>query len=401
MKLKISLGSASERRVVFQLAVGKPWFVGTMSADSKSIDCDIGMTVALKENSATRIEHILSTVPHIETPLSEDQAQNLIITASKQLNPTPTDVRKPLSKDPYSKLTESENQMLAYLVHDKDHVFRKGHRDVSMESVFAKYGKAIKRTLYRGVSQKELDTILAGAPVDYYTSFSESSAVASAFGVRVITIKAAPLAFNYWKYQVAQLKLLDADEYDDCDGDHLILTAEKEREWLMPAYQQYRCLDAKRLIFEIVATGSVSATTTWTRPGAKDLALEYQYEYMLPTRNWPARCRSIGAKYPLFVDLADFISKVKSASVETLDANSSVHNTTNMATVGAVRELVSQYQFPRDVDRILSGFTSGAKMPMPIIVRGPKGSWILSGNTRSNLAHVLKIPVKALWIDVD
>jgi hypothetical protein len=143
----------------------------------------------------------------------------------------------------------------------------------------------------------------------------------------------------------------------------------------------------------------LAAAVKWVMPKDPDLVLEYKYEYSLSSRNWPQRCKAIGAKYPLFDSEQDFIAKIKAASVEPLTPEMDVHNLTNLRTVEDVRDMVSGYQFPRDVDRIVKGYKEGGTMPMPIIIRGKKGSWILSGNTRSNLAFILKVPVKAIWVD--
>ena len=142
------------------------------------------------------------------------------------------------------------------------------------------------------------------------------------------------------------------------------------------------------------------SSALWTVPEEKDLELEYRYEYLLPSRNWPQRCRQIGASYPLFRDLEDFVQQVRGAKIEPLD-DVRVHNMTDYGAVDDVRDLVSGYQFPRDVDRILDALHAGHALPMPIVIRGPKGSWILSGNTRQNLSRIVGTPVQAIWIDVD
>jgi len=143
----------------------------------------------------------------------------------------------------------------------------------------------------------------------------------------------------------------------------------------------------------------MAASVKWVMPKDPDLVLEYKYEYTLPSRHWDKRCKAIGAKYPLFDSEEDFVAKIKAASIEPLTSSMRVENLTDYESIEDVKDLVSQYQFPRDVDRIVKGYEAGGSMPMPIIIRGKKGSWILSGNTRTNLAFILKIPVKAIWVD--
>ena len=140
----------------------------------------------------------------------------------------------------------------------------------------------------------------------------------------------------------------------------------------------------------------LESNVSWRIPTTAELEMEYKYEYMLPSRNWDRRCETIGAPYPLFDDFADFTNKIQHSTPSTINKGDHVYNMTDYRTVDQVTDLVSSYQFPRDVDRILDGFKQGASLPMPIIIEGSKGRWILSGNTRTNLAHIMGIPVTAL-----
>lgn len=137
----------------------------------------------------------------------------------------------------------------------------------------------------------------------------------------------------------------------------------------------------------------------WIVPSDEDLILEYKYEYNLPQRNWPMRCKTIDAKYPLFENEQDFITKVRAGRIVDLRKFDPVHNMTNCRSIQEIKDMVSRYAFPRDVDRIVQGYKDGVMMPMPIIIQGAKSSWILSGNTRQNVALVMKIPVKAIIVD--
>jgi hypothetical protein len=51
------------------------------------------------------------------------------------------------------------------------------------------------------------------------------------------------------------------------------------------------------------------------------------------------------------------------------------------------------------VDGIVAGFKAGKSMEMPIIIRGKRGRWILSGNTRMNVARIMNIPIKVIEVD--
>ena len=43
---------------------------------------------------------------------------------------------------------------------------------------------------------------------------------------------------------------------------------------------------------------------------------------------------------------------------------------------------------------------SGATLPMPIVLKGSDGLFIMAGNTRQAVARVLKVPCKVLLVDV-
>lgn len=151
----------------------------------------------------------------------------------------------------YAKLPESAMDMLVYLVHNKDHVFRKGHKDEDMEVALKLCGEKRNTPLYRGVSNVELEAMLAGEPINYYTSFSEDKQAAQSFGTNVVTLKSAPLAFNYMAFSLWQLDQIDQEEYEDIDGDFLKETLEQEREWILPFNSRYEVVDRKKLVFRI------------------------------------------------------------------------------------------------------------------------------------------------------
>jgi hypothetical protein len=144
---------------------------------------------------------------------------------------------------------------------------------------------------------------------------------------------------------------------------------------------------------------ALSAAGDWTYPKDADLSNEYRYEYALPKRGWPQRCKTIGAKYPVFTDESDFIRKVKASPIVELPPTAYVHNMTDYETIDDIEDLVAGYAFPRDVKRIVKGLSTGVTMPAPIIVKGKKGMWILSGNTRQNVALVLGVPRKFILVD--
>jgi hypothetical protein len=139
----------------------------------------------------------------------------------------------------------------------------------------------------------------------------------------------------------------------------------------------------------------------WVKPSEASLKKEYEVEYALPRRRWDQRSETIGAKYPIFSDAADFAEKILAAKVIDFPKSDfgSVHNLTAINTIDRVKELVATYSYPRDVDGIVAGFKAGKSMEMPIIIRGKRGRWILSGNTRMNVARIMNIPIKVIEVD--
>jgi len=142
-------------------------------------------------------------------------------------------------------------------------------------------------------------------------------------------------------------------------------------------------------------------TGKWIVPSAADIRDEWKVEYALPRRNWKGRAEIIGAVYPIFDDEDDMIAKVQSGHVLSMtpDMWSMTHNLSMNRDIDEVKAMVATYSRPRDVDRIVKGFEDGADMPMAIFIRGAEGSWILSGNTRLNVARLMGIPQKVIVVD--
>jgi len=134
----------------------------------------------------------------------------------------------------YDNLSSSAKEMLAYLIHDKSHVFDKISTNKDMVEVLSKHSEKCNKTLYRGVSPAELKQIKAGKPLSYHTSYSESKEIAEGFGT-VITVLPPTTGFCYWKYQKKTLEALrknDPEEFDSVDGEHDLKLSLDEKEWI-------------------------------------------------------------------------------------------------------------------------------------------------------------------------
>jgi len=140
----------------------------------------------------------------------------------------------------------------------------------------------------------------------------------------------------------------------------------------------------------------------WTFPDASTLMADWTEYEKKAERKWEGRARHLGMQWPMFTDYNDFVQKLKSAEVRNLsdEVDSRIQNRSHTGSIDSLKSLVSSYYKPRDVDRIVNGFETGAAMPFPIVVEGTNGAWIMAGNTRLDTAGILGLPKQALWIDL-
>lgn len=178
---------------------------------------------------------------YVERKLAEKAIRKMAPGGNYEIVPAETVTEKrPLFKsssaDKYSKLSENTKDVLAYLIHSKDHVLLQGHKDSAIEEALKKYSTVSSKTLYRGCSEVEFNNVAQGKPSQYYMSFSEDQSVAKSFGPKLIILHKAK-GFNYAEYLVEAMNELrenNPNEYDSADGDFMIETAEEEKEWILP-----------------------------------------------------------------------------------------------------------------------------------------------------------------------
>lgn len=135
----------------------------------------------------------------------------------------------------------------------------------------------------------------------------------------------------------------------------------------------------------------------YTPQSLKDDFIEYKKK---ESSKWESRAQQIGARFPLFATITDFMNALNNSPIVLIDSLQSVGNLTKNASIDSIKGMVSSYYQPRDVDRIIQGYLDNAKLPLPIILKGSKGLWIMAGNTRQSTARVLGINPKALLVDV-
>ena len=138
----------------------------------------------------------------------------------------------------------------------------------------------------------------------------------------------------------------------------------------------------------------------WIVPTIDTLKEEFAEYKKKEQKKWKGRAVEICARFPLFDDFEDFVSRVRNGKIVSIKEAEPVYNLSYNTSIEDIKDMVSLYVRPRDVDRIVHGFETGSKMPMPLIIEGNCGRWIMAGNTRVNVARVLGLPVKVIIIDV-
>lgn len=135
----------------------------------------------------------------------------------------------------------------------------------------------------------------------------------------------------------------------------------------------------------------------FTPESAKADFLEYQKK---EEKKWRERAEIIGSRFPIFNDEEQFKAALRKAKIVNIDKLANVHNMTANRSIDEIESMVSSYIKPRDVKRIEQGINNNARLPLPIIIQGSKGLWILAGNTRQAVTRVLGHTPKALLVNV-
>jgi len=143
-----------------------------------------------------------------------------------------------------------------------------------------------------------------------------------------------------------------------------------------------------------------STFKNWVRYTPESLKWDWEEYKKKEEYKWKDRMESIVGRWPIFDNQQHLKKELDKAKIVDLDKIRDTIGWTDISNVKGLKKLVSGYKRPRDVDRILQGYNTNSKMPMPIILKGKHGYWPLAGNTRQNTAHMLNIPVKVLVVEV-
>lgn len=143
--------------------------------------------------------------------------------------------------------------------------------------------------------------------------------------------------------------------------------------------------------------------TNWVNYTPESLKSDFAEYKKKEESKWKTRAQAIGARFPIFKGFPEFTQALKKAKVKKLFKGEAerIGNVALNKNLKNVKGMVSHYTSgPRDVDRIVKGFSSNAKMPMPIILSGKKDNFIMAGNTRLNVAYIMGLLPQVLVVDV-
>ena len=154
-------------------------------------------------------------------------------------------------------------------------------------------------------------------------------------------------------------------------------------------------------LIQLYESSELKTYKPWVFPSVKTLKDDFA-QFQRKQDKWENRARSILLQSPLFTDFDDFREKVEAGEIREIDRSfvSHVQGMSSVSSISSLKSLVKTYSSHKDVDRIANGIKNEEKLPMPIIVKGAKGMWILSGNTRCNAAFALGFKPKVIIINL-
>lgn len=119
-------------------------------------------------------------------------------------------------------------------------------------------------------------------------------------------------------------------------------------------------------------------------------------------RKWKERADKMGFRFPIFEDEDHYTDELKNGTIITVDDETwdEVVHLSTAHSLDELRDIVSGYVHPRDIDRIIHGFQNNVEMPLPVMLKGHNGMFIMSGNTRLNVARLMGVTPKAIVVDV-
>lgn len=153
-------------------------------------------------------------------------------------------------------------------------------------------------------------------------------------------------------------------------------------------------------IKDLLLEYEIKSYNNWIRYTPQSLELDFVEYKKKENSKWKGRAGMIGSRWPMFDSKEQFQQALDQAPIVLIDKLSNVQNLTKNRTLEDIKSMVSGYTMPRDVDRIVQGYENNVHLPLPIILQGNTGMWIMAGNTRQSTARVLGIKPRALLVDI-
>ncbi len=146
----------------------------------------------------------------------------------------------------------------------------------------------------------------------------------------------------------------------------------------------------------------INSYNNWIFPDNKTIEQDFNEYKKKELSKWKRRAKYLEARFPLFNDKEHYIKELKNSPVtiitETLD--NKIDNRSQTTSIEQLKNLVSTYKKPRNVDKIIKGFQNNEKIPYPVILKSKHKYHIMSGNTRLDAAFIYNIIPKAIIINV-
>lgn len=145
------------------------------------------------------------------------------------------------------------------------------------------------------------------------------------------------------------------------------------------------------------------AYNNWTFPDTKTMKSDFSEYKKKEKKKWESRAGALGMRWPIFKDFNHFKDSLRKAEVVKLTPafDNRISNRSHTHSIEDLKQLVSGYIRPRNVDRIVNGFEDNDRIPYPIVLRTQRGMWIMAGNTRLDAAFIMDITPTVLIVDVD
>lgn len=142
--------------------------------------------------------------------------------------------------------------------------------------------------------------------------------------------------------------------------------------------------------------------TNWVFPDNKTIDNDFEEYKKKELSKWKRRAKDLNARFPLFKDKEHYIQSLKNSPITLLSPSldNKIQNRSQTSSIEELKKLVLSYKRPRDVDRIFQGFLQHDKIPYPVILKSNNKYFIMSGNTRLDVAFIYGIIPKVIIIDV-